>query len=139
MSWGSWIPGEINFMSTTSQTPTPKAPPVSELSEMAALTEKIIARAASQQIEKEVADHEEIYRLRYKKGAIIREENFLAKNPDHAFDLAKKYISYLLSKENTKIILIGKPEKFCLDIEKEISGESQKQASPDEKGTVQTV
>jgi len=66
----------------------------------------------------------DIWRLRYKRGPILREVffKFLSTGNDkedksRAYILGQRWCKHLAKEDNSKVVLVGTPEPFAIDIE----------------------
>ncbi len=91
---------------------------------METLTEKLKAELPGAVKKVGISD---IWKLRYKRGPIIREVFFKfaasgdkKKDTTEAYRQAERYVKKLGARDNTKHILIGVPEPFATDLDEEI-------------------
>lgn len=71
----------------------------------------------------------DIWKLRYKEGPIMREIcfKFIATGDrkadrQNAYTLAQRYVTFLAKQDNKKVVMIGVPEPFAMDIEEFLNG-----------------
>jgi hypothetical protein len=61
-----------------------------------------------------------IYEQTYKVGATIKTINFEAENDLDADEKSIKYVRFLASSMTAKVVRVGVPKKFAIDVDEEI-------------------
>lgn len=100
------------------------------------VTQKLTAPESSKSAHGNASNSKDIYTAIFKEGAIQREYRFYAPAPDLSIEdvekrrrdreariwrLCKRYEKYLKSIENRKVVFVGVPQPFVLDLESKMA------------------
>jgi hypothetical protein len=62
----------------------------------------------------------DIYVINYKDGPVLRTKHYKATSAVNALALARKYMTFLSSQDNRKVVLVGLPKPLAADLEQEM-------------------